>query len=161
VHRTEPEGDVAEDLGTWPPEQATVLVEALQQAGLAPEAKRTREGILVTVPDEQSDEAHRTLVANMDAIARAARPQAPPGGRRRRPRPTPERRSTTSETEGGALSSERMLRLARPIGLLLVALMLAAVVRNPIVIVLALAALVYWLGRQAQQRGDDGDERRW
>jgi lipase chaperone LimK len=39
---------VAEELGTWPAEQATVLLEVLQQAGLNPTATRTREGILVT-----------------------------------------------------------------------------------------------------------------
>jgi hypothetical protein len=151
---------VAEDLGTWPPEQATVLVDALQQAGLAPEAKRTREGILVTVPDEQSDEAHRTLVANMDAIARAARPHAAPGGgRRRRPRPAPQRQAAPEEADG-ALASERMLRLARPLGLLLVVLLLAWIRVPVIVIVLAVAVVVYLLGKQAQQRGEDDEDRR-
>jgi hypothetical protein len=152
---------LAEDLGTWPPEQATVLVEALQQAGLSPEARRTRDGIVVTVPDEQSDDAHRTLVSNMDAIARAARPPSPSGGRRRRPRPAaPARPSPSSSSEGGGLGSERLLRLARPLGLLLLVVMLAAVVRNPLVMLVALAALVYWLGRQAQRRNDGDDERR-
>jgi hypothetical protein len=151
---------VAEDLGTWPPEQATVLVEVLQQAGLAPEAKRTREGIVVTVPDEQSDEAHRTLVANMDTIARAARPPTGAGGRRRRPRPSVPTRASTATSESGKLGSERMLRLARPLGIVLLVLLLAAVVRQPFVIVLALGALVYVLGRQAQQRGEGGDDPR-
>jgi hypothetical protein len=154
---------LAEDLGTWPPEQATVLVEALQQAGLSPEARRTREGIVVTVPDEQSDAAHRTLVSNMDAIARAARPPSPAGGRRRRPRPaTPTRTASSSASEGG-MPSERLLRIARPLGLLLLVVLLASIVRNPLVVMVAIAALVYWLGRQAQRRGDDSDDgrRRW
>lgn len=146
---------MAEDLGTWPPEQATVLVEALQQAGLQPQAKRSREGIIVTVPDEQSDAAHRTLVANMDTIARAARP---PGGRRRRaPRPAsapgPARQKATSSSP--AMGSEKLQRVARPLGLVLLVLLVASVIRNPIVVVLAVGALVYYLGRQAQQRGDD------
>jgi hypothetical protein len=153
---------LAEDLGTWPPEQATVLVEALQQAGLSPEARRTREGILVTVPDEQSDDAHRTLVSNMDAIARAARPPTPSGGRRRRPRPAAPTRTTPSAATGGAMGSERLLRIARPVGLLLLVVVLASIVRNPLVVMVAIAALVYWLGRQAQRRGDGNDEqRRW
>ncbi len=155
---------LAEDLGTWPPEQATVLVEALQQAGLSPEARRTREGIMVTVPVEQSDDAHRTLVSNMDAIARAARPPTPSGGRRRRPRPAAPTRTEPSAGSGSAMGSERMLRFARPLGLLLLVVLLASIVRNPLVVMVAVAALVYWLGRQAQRRGDgDGDDeqRRW
>jgi hypothetical protein len=153
---------LAEDLGTWPPEQATVLVEALQQAGLTPDARRTREGIVVTVPDEQSDDAHRTLVNNMDAIARAARPPTAAGGRRRRPRPAAPTRTASSSSDGGPMSSERLLRLARPVGLLLLVVLLASVVRSPLVVMVAIAALVYWLGRQAQRRGDGNDEqRRW
>jgi hypothetical protein len=75
---------VAKDLGTWPPEQATVLVQVLQRANLTPEAKRTRDGILVTVPDDQADVAVRALADNMDAIADAARSRAE--ARRRRAR---------------------------------------------------------------------------
>ncbi len=70
---------MAKDLGTWPPEQATVLVQVLQGAGLAPDAKRKRAGIVVTVPDEQADVAVRTLAANMDAIAASA-PASPEAG---------------------------------------------------------------------------------
>jgi hypothetical protein len=151
---------LAEDLGTWPPEQATVLVEALQQAGLSPEARRTREGIVVLVPDDQSDDAHRTLVSNMDAIARAARPPSPSGGRRRRPRPAAPTRTEPSAGSGGAMSSERLLRFARPLGLLLLVVLLSSVVRNPIVVIVAVGALVYWLGRQAQRRGEGDDEQR-
>jgi hypothetical protein len=150
---------LAEDLGTWPPEQATVLVEALQQAGLSPEARRTREGIIVTVPDEQSDDAHRTLVSNMDAIARAARPPGPAGGRRRRPRQMAPAR-TASSSGGGTMSTERLLRFARPLGLLLLVVLLASVVRQPLVMILALGALVYWLGRQAQRRDGGNDDHR-
>jgi hypothetical protein len=65
---------VAADLGTWPAEQATVLLEVLHTAGLHPEARRGRDGVHVTVPDDEGDRAHATLVAHMDTIAKAARP---------------------------------------------------------------------------------------
>jgi hypothetical protein len=41
---------VAADLGTWPAEQATVLLEVLHTAGLHPEARRGRDGVHVTRP---------------------------------------------------------------------------------------------------------------
>ncbi len=144
---------MAEELGTWPAEQATVLLEVLQQAGLHPSAKRTRDGILVVVPDDESDEAHRQLVTNMDTIARAARPPAGPRGRKIRPvkgadgdpRPT------------GTLASERMLGAGRPLILVLVALLALGAIglRNPVLAILSIGALVYVLGKRAQERGDD------
>jgi hypothetical protein len=147
---------LAEDLGTWPPEQATVLVEVLQQAGITPQAKRTREGIEVTVEDGDSDQAHATLVANMDAIARAARAPKPEGGRRRA-RP-PAARPGAAPREGGErqLASQRMSRFARPIAILVAALMLAAApIPFPLrLLILAAAVLgiVWMLGREP-----DGD----
>jgi hypothetical protein len=143
---------LAEDLGTWPPEQATVLLEVLQQAGLSPEARRTRDGVLVTVPEEESDEAHRQLVSNMDAIARAAK-RPPVSGPRRKPRPV---LGAGSEQER-KLGSGRMLRLARPLGLLLVGLLLAGVMRGPAtlpIIVFTVAGAIYLIGKQTQD-GDD------
>jgi hypothetical protein len=150
---------VAEDLGTWPAEQATVLLEVLQKAGLTPEAKRTRDGIVVTVPDEQGDQAHRTLVQNMDTIAQAARPA---GGGRRGRAPRPVQKPTRPARQGGAggSPSDRVQRLLRPMGLLLLGLLLLTFVRNPLVVIIAIAALVYVLGKQAQQRGDGDDHRR-
>jgi hypothetical protein len=145
---------VAEDLGTWAPEQATVLLEALQQAGLSPEAKRSREGILVTVPDEEADEAHRTLVANMDAIARAAR--SPVGSRGRRQRPARTERSSDGGEER-KLTTQRLTGFARPLALVLLGSLIAAAVpalRLP-VIVATIAAVVYLVGKQAQREQDD------
>jgi hypothetical protein len=147
---------LAEDLGTWPPEQATVLVEVLQQAGITPQAKRTREGIEVTVEDGDSDQAHATLVANMDAIARAARAPKPEGGRRRAR--SPAARPGAAPREGGErpLASQRMSRFARPIAILVAALMLAAApIPFPLrLLILAAAVLgiVWMLGREP-----DGD----
>lgn len=74
---------MAADLGTWPAEQATVLLEVLHTAGLHPEARRGRDGVHVTVPDAEGDRAHATLVAQMDTIARAARPGGNTRGGRR------------------------------------------------------------------------------
>lgn len=68
---------MAADLGTWPAEQATVLLEVLQAGGLHPDARRVRGEVHVTVPEEEGDKAHATLVANMDRIAQAARPAKP------------------------------------------------------------------------------------
>lgn len=143
---------MAEDLGTWAPEQATVLLEALQQAGLDPEAKRTREGILVTVPDDQADEAHHTLVANMDAIARAAR--APVGVPKRRQRT----RSTEGRSDGGDRRppSARLGGLTLPLVLVLVGALIAGVIpalRLP-VLVFTIAGVVYLVGKKAQRDGE-------
>lgn len=145
---------MAEDLGTWAPEQATVLLEVLQQAGLAPQARRTREGIVVTVPTEQADEAHRQLVANMDAIARAAR-SGGSGSRRRQQAPRPSRQQASGSSP---LTSERFLRRGRPLAILIVGVMLATLMPGPLrwlIIIAAVGALVYVLGKQGQQGGGD------
>lgn len=149
------------DLGNWPAEQATVLLEVLQKAGLTPEARRTREGVHVTVPDEQGDKAHTTLVQHMDTIAKAARP---PAGQRRRARDKgrPDLRAVPGGKAGRggnrrqpAMSSERLRRLGSPLGIVLVALLLGAAVPAFRIIapVAMVAALIYVLGKQAQ-RGD-------
>jgi hypothetical protein len=142
---------VAEDLGTWPPEQATVLLDALAKAGLSPRAKRTRHGVVVTVDDDQAADAHRTLLDNMDAIARAAR--KPAAGPRR------QARSAGAGAEGPRpLTSQRLTGMARPLGILLLGLLVATIVpplRLP-VIVFTVAALVYVLGRQSP---DDPEHR--
>ena len=145
---------MAEDMGTWPPEQATVLLEVLTEAGLSPEAKRTRDGVLVTVPDTQSDEAHRQLVANMDRIASAARQPRGSAARGRRPRPV-KGADNPQPKDPQQLASERLQRIARPIGLLLIALLLFATVGriNPLVAFAALGVLVYVIGKRAQQQG--------
>jgi hypothetical protein len=145
---------VAEDMGTWPPEQATVLLEVLSEAGLTPEAKRTREGVLVTVPDEQSDEAHRQLVANMDRIASAARQPKGQGGRGRRPRPV-KGADHTQPKDPQQLASERLQKIARPIGLVLIALLILVTLgpRNPLVAFAVLGVLIYVIGKRAQQQG--------
>ncbi|MFP4148854.1 MAG: hypothetical protein ACLFS9_04440 [Nitriliruptoraceae bacterium] len=144
---------MAEDLGTWPPEQATVLLEVLGEAGLTPDAKRTRDGILVTVPDDQSDQAHRQLVANMDRIARAARQprgQAPRGARR----PRPVKGADPTSTRGGSASSSGD-KGVRPIGLILLGLLLLLIVgrASPIAAFVGLGVLVYLIGKRVQQQG--------
>lgn len=143
---------MAKDLGTWAPEQATVLVQVLQGAGLTPEARRTRDGIVVTVPDDQADVAVRTLAANMDAIAEAARSRAE--ARRRRSREA--RADGRQRREGpGTLPTERLLGAARPIVLLLVGLLvLSAVARiSPVLALAGVAVGVYLLGRRQDGAG--------
>ncbi|MEY3072223.1 MAG: hypothetical protein RLZZ353_419 [Actinomycetota bacterium] len=143
---------MAKDLGTWAPEQATVLVQVLQGAGLTPDAKRTRAGIVVTVPDDQADVAVRTLAANMDAIAEAARSRAE--ARRRRSREP--RASDRGRREGsGTLPTERLLGAARPIVVLLVGLLvLSAVARiSPALALVGVAVGVYLLGRRQDGGG--------
>lgn len=150
---------MASDLGAWPAEQASVLLEVLQRDGLTPEAKRTRDGIHVLVPDVQSDQAHQVLAANMDVIANAARPAAPTPirsgkrrrGQQRRQDPT---RSGPSDTK---LTSERLMRIGPAVALLLTAMLLGSLFPRaafPIVIVGAFAG-IWWLGKQAQD-GNDG-----
>lgn len=146
---------MAEDLGTWPPEQARVLLDALQQAGLSPKARRTREGISVTVDDAEADEAHRTLVANMDAIAQAAR-----GKQQRKPKARP----SASPGEGSGqrrLATERLGSLSRPLMILVVGAILALLIRSLVlpITIFTIAALVYVLGKQVQD-GDGDDPRR-
>ena len=147
---------MAEDMGTWPPEQATVLLEVLSEAGLHPEAKRTRDGVQVTVPDQESEEAHRQLVANMDRIASAA--QRPKGPQRSARRARPVKGADNQDPDERRMPTERLQQAARPIGLILIGLLLVATVGRfnlPIAIAL-LAALVYFIGKRAQQEGDDG-----
>jgi hypothetical protein len=146
---------VAEDLGTWPPEQATVLLEVLGEAGLTPDAKRTREGILVTVPDDQSDEAHRQLVSNMDRIARAARqPRGQsPRGAARRPRPVKGADPTpASGTSGTGSGGDRAMR---PLALVLLGLVLLLTIGRvyPVAAFVGLGILVYLIGKRIQQQG--------
>jgi hypothetical protein len=147
---------VAKDLGTWPPEQATVLVQVLQRANLTPDARRTREGIVVTVPDDQADVAVRALADNMDAIADAARSRAE--ARRRRAR---ESRSDQQGRSGGPgagqLPTERLRGIARPIALLLVGLLVLSTVArvSPVLALVGVGIGIYLLGRRTQE-GEDG-----
>ena len=148
---------MAKDLGTWPPEQATVLVQVLQRANLTPEAQRTREGIVVTVPDHQADVAVRALADNMDAIADAARSRSEARRRRaREARSTDGRRGAGGPAAGeGQLTSERMLGIARPLALLLVGLLVLSTVArvSPVLALVGVGVGIYLLGRRAQ-----GDE---
>lgn len=151
---------MAEDLGAWPPEQATVLLEALKKAGLTPQAKRTRDGVAVTVPDDQAEEAQRQLVANMDAIARAARAEPRPQQKKTRKRTTSGAYGRrVSDPDRPALTSQRMSRMARPLSLVLLGLLLAAIVppsMRLLIVVATVAGVVYLIGKQAQkERGDD------
>lgn len=147
---------MAEDLGPWPPAQATVLLEVLKKAGLDPDAKRTREGIQVTVPDAQADDAHRILVANMDEIAQAARTPAKGRGARRTDSPSRTPRSS-SPSPNSSLPTERLTKLARPLGLLIILLLvvgLAGPLRLPL-LVIGVGALIYLIGKQAQRENGD------
>lgn len=148
---------MAKDLGTWPPEQATVLVQVLQRADLTPDARRTRAGIVVTVPDAQADVAVRALAENMDAIADAARSRAEAKQRRSRDARRAERggRGGSDRPTSDRLPTERLLGAARPIALLLVALLvLGAVARvSTFLALIGVGVGVYLLGRRTQ----DGD----
>lgn len=145
---------MAEDMGTWPPEQATVLLEVLSEAGLSPEPKRTREGVRITVPDDQSEDAHRQLVANMDRIASAAQRPKGQGNRSRRPREV-KGADNPQPKDQQQMASERLQRIARPLGLLLIGLLLFATVGriNPVIAFAVLGVLIYVIGKRAQQQG--------
>jgi len=147
---------VAKDLGTWPPEQATVLVQVLQHANVNPETRRTREGIAVTVPDSQADVAVRAISDNMDAIADAARSRAEARRRRARDQRSRDARETGSSGDT-ALTSERLRGMARPIAVLLVGLLVLSTVAraSPLLALLGVGVGVYLLGRRAQD-GQDG-----
>lgn len=148
---------MAEDLGTWPPEQATVLLDVLQKAGIEAKAKRTREGVLVTVEDDQADDAHRTLVSNMDAIAKAARSASPPRSRPKKAATQqrgPRRPTPTASGDG----TSRFGSLSRPLLILIIGLVLAVIVRGLMVpiLVFTLAVVIYTLGKQTQADDDGG-----
>ncbi len=147
---------MAEELGTWPPEQATVLLEVLQKAGIKPDAKRTREGVIVTVPDEAADDAHRELVANMDAIARAAKRERPKSGQARKARPVKGADHPSDKQRQREMATERLKGARTPliIGIVLL-VVLALLTRSPVLWVVMLGALVYFIGKRAQERGDD------
>ena len=144
---------MAKDLGTWPAEQATVLVQVLQRTGLTPDAKRTRAGIVVTVPDDQADVAVRALAENMDAIADAARSRTE--ARRRRARETRANAGATRREGPGTLPTERLLGAARPIVVLLIGLLvLSAVARvSPLLALLGVGVGVYLLGKRQDGGG--------
>lgn len=152
---------MAEELGTWPAEQALVLVDVLQRAGLHPTAKRVRDGVVVTVPSDEADEANRQLLNNMDAIARAAAKPAGIPSAKRRVRPVKGADNPSSDPR--ALASERMSKIARPIGLILIATLLLGVLRNPLVVLVVMGGLIYLIGKRAQRDGGGGfnDPRRW
>lgn len=148
-------GTVAEELGTWAPEQATVLLDVLQKAGLSAQARRVKGGVVVTVPDSEADEANRQLVANMDTIANAARRQKPSPPRGRKPRPV-KGADNPAPQNAQQLASERLKRIAVPVALILVAVLVLGTVGRfqPLVAVGLVAVAIYVIGRRAQRRGD-------
>jgi hypothetical protein len=163
------ETPVAADLGTWPAEQATVLLEVLHTAGLHPEARRSREGVHVSVPDDEGDRANATLVAQMDTIARAARPAAPPKGRRLRAVEDPpgsgsgrrkaagsgrpgrgDRKPQRRATHGQAAS------FGRPVALLGAAFVAAVILGPPLsffVLAVTVGVVVWLVGKQIERGG--------
>jgi hypothetical protein len=161
---------VAADLGTWPAEQATVLLEVLHTAGLHPEARRSREGVHVSVPDDEGDRANATLVAQMDTIAKAARPAAPPKGRRLRavedPPGTAKGRARTSRpARGGGRGDRRPQRRAthgqsrtygRPAALIGGAFVAAVILGPPLsffVLAVTVGVVVWLVGKQIERGG--------
>lgn len=140
---------MAADLGTWTPDQAQVLLDVLQRAGLSPEARRTRDGVQVSVDDSESDLAHATLVANMDAIAQAARPPTDIRDRRARQKKGRSRPAPRDKPQA-PLGSERMTRWAPVIGILVLGMMISLVapaLRFPVAIATVLG-IVYILGKR-------------
>jgi hypothetical protein len=160
---------VAADLGTWPAEQATVLLEVLHTAGLHPEARRSREGVHVSVPDDEGDRANATLVAQMDTIARAARPGFLPKGRRLRavedPPGSDKRRRPSAQKPSGGRKDRRPQRrgttgqaraLGRPAVLLGGALVAAIVLGPPLsflVLAVTVGVVVWTVGKQIERGG--------
>jgi hypothetical protein len=158
---------VAADLGTWPAEQATVLLEVLHTAGLHPEARRGRDGVHVTVPDDEGDRAHATLVAQMDTIAKAARPSGPPRGRRLRAvedppgtkpkRPAKRRRSAGADRRPQrAGTSTQARRFGGPVAVLVAGFVAAVIIGPPtatFVLAVTVGVAVWMLGKQAAAGG--------
>jgi hypothetical protein len=160
---------VAADLGTWPAEQATVLLEVLHTAGLHPEARRSREGVHVSVPDDEGDRANATLVAQMDTIAKAARPAAPPKGRRLRavedPPGTAKGRSRPARPARGGRGDRRPQRRAthgqsrtfgRPAALIGGAFVAAVILGPPLsffVLAVTVGVVVWLVGKQIERGG--------
>ena len=132
-----------------------MLVQVLQRANLTPEAKRTREGIVVTVPDDQADVAVRALADNMDTIADAARSRAE--ARRRRARESRGAQRGASAPGPGQLPTERLRGIARPIALLLVGLLVLSTVArvSPVLALVGVGVGIYLLGRRTQD-GEGG-----
>lgn len=133
-----------------------MVVQVLQRANLTPEAKRTREGILVTVPDDQADVALRALADNMDAIADAAPARAE--ARRRRTRDSRGPQQSRRDPGGsGQLPTERLLGIARPLSILLISvLVLTTVARVSLPLALVGVGIgIYLLGRRTQD-GEGG-----
>lgn len=141
---------MAADLGTWQPEQAQVLLDVLQRAGLSPQSKRTRNGVQVTVDDSESDLAHATLLANMDAIAQAARPATQPRRARAQRKAQQTGRSSPSGDEPTILASERMMRWAPAIGILVLGSMISLAVPplRPLFVIATVLGIIYVLGRR-------------
>lgn len=159
---------MAADLGTWPAEQATVLLEVLHTAGLHPEARRGRDGVHVTVPDDEGDRAHATLVAQMDTIAKAARPSAPSRGRRlravddpagskpKRGRPAKKRSRASDRRPQRAGTAAQSRRFGGPAAVFAAGFVLAVILGRPtstFVMAVTFGAVVWMLGRQAQRAG--------
>lgn len=155
---------MAADLGTWPAEQATVLLEVLHTAGLHPDARRGRDGVHVTVPDDEGDKAHATLVAQMDTIAKAARPggaprgrrlravEDPPGAKAKRGRPTKKPAASARRPQRAGTSAQAR-RFGGPAAIAVVGFVLAVIIGPPtstFVMAVTAGALVWILGKKAQ-----------
>jgi Flp pilus assembly protein TadB len=158
---------VPEDLGTWSRTQAAVLVKVLRRAGCRPSTTPGAGGsdVRVTVPDDQADRANAAIAAEMDTIARAAREERERNVRSleaaRRKRERRNRGGGSSRDAGERpLATERLRGLAPFLGLLLAALLVAAVVppagRFPAMVV-GVVVVTYLIGRG---RSDEDGRRR-
>jgi hypothetical protein len=161
---------VAADLGTWPAEQATVLLEVLHTAGLHPEARRSREGVHVSVPDDEGDRANATLVAQMDTIAQggsargAAEGPAPargrgPAGDDQGPlaagRPGPERAAGDRRPQRRATHGQSRT-FGRPAALIGGAFVAAVILGPPLsffVLAVTVGVVVWLVGKQIERGG--------
>lgn len=145
---------MAEDLGSWPPAQATTLVKVLRKAGVSPSTARDGATVRVTVPEEHADAANAAIAANMDTIARAAREA---NDRRREVAA----RKRTKADRPKPLVMERFARLGPLVGLLLVGVLVIAVVppgARTIVSVVAVVGVLWVAGSSGEgpPRGGGG-----
>lgn len=139
-----------EDLGSWPPAQATTLVKVLRKSGVSPETSQDGATVRVTVPDEQAEAANAAIAANMDTIAKAAR-QANEARQA-----AAERRKAKADRQP-PLVMERFARMGPIVGLLLVAFLVVAIVPGPLKTLFGIVAVVgvLWLaGRDSDGSSD-------
>lgn len=141
--------DEREELGTWTPAQAEVLVRALERAGIRVETAVKGARRQVTVPASDAPRASRVMQDAMDDIAAAAD---------RAPARAPRWYEMDDDEEGQPLLMERLRSWGGWLVVLVSALMVAIYVPGPtwfriVVIALVVAAI----GLAAMRKGGDDD----